>query len=119
MNLTLGELIKKLEICSPEAQVVFDFCNFSPTNLASYRGYYEQLAVGYSHSQNITVLDLLKECLTVWGATLYGYKGGNYMMHSETPLWVANWGESHGTAITGVDDLDWKVVIQTQHEEAI
>jgi hypothetical protein len=45
-TLTLGELIEKLGSFRPEMQITFDFCGFIPTKFDSYRGYYDQLALG-------------------------------------------------------------------------
>ncbi len=37
------------------------------------------------------------------GRTLEGYKGGEFMMGRNTPLWLAEWGRC-GPAILGLSD---------------
>jgi hypothetical protein len=38
------------------------------------------------------------------GKRFTGYKGGEYIMDADTPLWVANNGETGGTAVVDVRD---------------
>jgi hypothetical protein len=48
MSITLGQLIQKLKGLPQDAQVSFDFCNFSPTTFDSWRGVYDYIALGYT-----------------------------------------------------------------------
>jgi hypothetical protein len=48
------------------------------------------------------------------GATFHGYKGGEYEMDDDTPLWVANHGNSGGTAVVGIREESWAIYIVTE-----
>lgn len=113
--MTLGAMIRALEHCKPDAIVRFDFCGMVPGQLDSYRGYYEELALGFKDSSNgdVTVSDLLAELNRANGKTFTGWKGGDYVMGLDTPVWVDNPGHSNGTTICGIRDCDWKVIIDT------
>ena len=118
----LGELIEKLtqmdktKIINQNKLVWFDFCDLVPTTLDSYRGYYEDLAIGWSRDGEITVTDLLARLRECVGKMFHSYKGGTYVMDLETPLWVANCGSSHSTMVVGVHDLGYSIIIETACE---
>jgi hypothetical protein len=112
----LGKLIDKLEQCDQTKTVRFDFGGFVPTELDSYRGYYEDLALGFQEYKDITVAELLAECKKAIGKTFYGYKGGDYVMDEATTVWVSNYGRSDCTVIDGILELSWCVVIETKYE---
>jgi hypothetical protein len=114
---TLGELIALLKSRPQDQDVVFDFCGCEPREPQSYRGYYEQLSLGWrarSYENKTpdvaTVLTWLEGAI---GKVYEGYKGGDFRMHADTPLWVANQGESDGTAIVGLADCDYQAIIAT------
>lgn len=99
-QLTLGELILKLEACpNPDAEVYYEFHGLFPTSIDSWRGSYSELALNVSGSldrysagaplQVSALLTILKEAV---GKTFTGYKGGEYLMGKTTPVWVANYG---------------------------
>lgn len=115
-QLTLGELIAALKPLDKDKAVRFDFVHFKPHGIHSYRGYYEQIALGYGHD-HITVAQLLELCSGALGKTFEGYKGGEFVMHSGTPVWVANHNESGGTAVVAVRDDDWIVTLITESIE--
>lgn len=108
----LGELIDALEACEPESQVTFDFGGFEPTGIDSYRGYYSDLALSFG-DQGLLAGKLLAELRDADGGVFEGYKGGKYRMDRSTPVWVANYGRSHGVAVVAVEDQDWRVLIRT------
>ena len=115
-QLTLGELIYELKKYEPKEEVRFDFGYFEPGAIDSYRGYYEQLAISYREFENarMTVGVLLEMCKNALGNTFTGYKGGDYVMSEDTPLWASNRSDATGTAIVGVtEELD--VVIHTAY----
>jgi hypothetical protein len=111
----LGELITLLKHRPHDDQVVFDFGGFIPRDAASYRGYYEQLAIGYDENweQPMTVADLLVLLRGTIGATFSGYKGGDYVMSASTPVWASKWGQCSRTAIVGLADCTWQTVLAT------
>jgi hypothetical protein len=126
MPISLGKLIKLLELEKQDNHVQFDFGGFEPTSLASYRGYYEQLALGFQEAtwddKSPTVKSVLQELKNAIGKTYEGYKGGDYKMSEDTHLWVANYGEANSTAIVGLAivglaNCDSMTVIETRWEE--
>lgn len=118
MNLTLEQFIKKLELLKSEASITFDFGSLYPDCFDSYRGYYKDLALGFTEEYNrTTVKTLLVEAESCIGRTFYGYKGGAFYMNENTLLWAANYGRSSNTAIVDVLDLDYHAVIITNYIE--
>lgn len=114
-QLTLGELIEALEKQDQKKPVKFDFCYFSPDGVHSYRGYYEQLAIGYSYKEADvpTVEEFLKVLTNALDEDFYGYKGGQYKMGKNTPVWVDQPNHASGTAIVGVFDGKYYIVLET------
>lgn len=51
------------------------------------------------------------------GAAFEGYKGGVFTMSRHTPVWVANYGNAGNTAVVGVRDLGYLVIIETAYVE--
>lgn len=105
---TLGGLIAELERMPRDADVQFDFCYLRPTKVDSYRGYYDHLALGWSDKSDgdrhwPPVSKVLAELKAAVGATFAGWKGGEYTMSENTPVWVANPGQTGGTGIVGVE----------------
>lgn len=114
--ITLSDLRDKLWVCNKEAAVYFDFCGLVPIKLASYRGDYSQLALGYKEDATLTVGQLLVDVLeALGGKTFEGYKGGTYKMFPTTSVYVANGGQSFGTAIVDVKNNDSYVVLVTAY----
>lgn len=114
--ITLAELINILQVKKPDTAVYFDFCRFVPTKLDSYRGYYDQLALDFTQGEENTVGNLLAECKSALGKTFHGYKGGEYRMGADTPIWVADHGQCYGTALTGYDEeTTWALILTTRH----
>jgi hypothetical protein len=123
---TLGQLIEAVERKINEregrgdedAWVHYDFCAFQPTTLGSYRGYYGELALGYQENEDweaVTAKKLLPILKAAVGQTFTGYKGGEFTMGLNTPLWVANYSETGSTAVVGVIDEGFALVIQTRY----
>ena len=121
---SIGAVIAALERCAPSADVEFDFCYLRPTRLASYRGYYDHLALGWSdecvHDRDgkfvrhwPAVSDVLTELKGALGKTFEGWKGGQCTMGPTTPLWVANPGHTGGTGIVGVKATEGTVTLIT------
>ena len=116
-TLTLGELIALLEKQPQETYVRFDFGGFIPTKIASYRGFYDHLAIGFALSpghHDCYVSNLLSMLRQANGADFAGYKGGIYHMGLNTPIWVANAGTCTDTGIVGVTG-EYETIIQTAY----
>ena len=114
--ITLGRLIKLLELEPQDNDVRYDFARFTPTEVDSYRGYYEQLAIGWTGEAKRPkkVSELIEELKDAVGETFTGYKGGKFKMDDNTPVWCANYGDCHDTAITGLENCSWATVIRTE-----
>ncbi len=118
-HFTIDRLIAELKRCESAANVWFDFCQHHPTGFAdSYRGYYEDLALGWKRDyEPPTVAFLLGTLLDLIGKTITGYKGGEYVVSGRTALWVANRGETGSTAVVGVTNHGYRVTINTEEME--
>lgn len=114
-HLTLGQLIAALDEIRRDMPVRFDTGSY-PRGAHSYRGYYSDLAFEPT-TTGVTVADLLGECLSVLDTCLQGYKGGDYLMDEDTPLWEAEYGCGSGRAIMGVSEVDGSLVLQTKAVE--
>lgn len=51
------------------------------------------------------------------GKTFMGYKGGDFVMSRQTPVWVANYGDAGHTAVIGVVDDGYQVILITALRE--
>jgi hypothetical protein len=128
-QLTLGELILKLEPIAKdqqkiiekygnEASVVYDFEYLYPSNIDSWRGSYAELALNFkAEGEPLTITKFLKLLKSTIGKTFTGYKGGEFVMSKHTPLWVANYGHSGNTAVVDVLDNEYEVVLITGRRE--
>lgn len=116
-QLSLGELIDKLEaLPNKSMSVVLDFGPV-PTCLSSWRGSYSELAIEYRDGDAPDVFTFILECRRAVSKTYEGYKGGDYVMGRETPVWVSQWGEAENNAVVGVRDAGDMIVIDTQEME--
>ena len=128
-QITLGELINQLDNLELKyneenyKSVYFDFGTAIPTDLDSWRGSYDELALGYEltgydRKDNSAFTDckadkLLEKLKSAVGKTYYGWKGGDFIMNENTPIWVANSGNSGNTGVIGVLDEGWCIIILT------
>lgn len=101
-HLTLGQLIKILESLPEHFPIKFNDDTY-PSNPHSYRGYYSDLAFE-PDSKEIIAKDFLKLCQESLGEIFTGYKGGDFIMNADTPLWKADEGCCGGEAI-----VDWRI----------
>ena len=114
MRLTLGGLIDLLTNRPDDQRVWFDFGGLSPTTIDSYRGYYEDAALGFSQETDPTVPQVLAELRGAIGKVVTGYKGGDFELHRNSRLWVANYGRTSDTAIVGVEECDYTTILRTE-----
>lgn len=106
-HVTLGALIDALKEVDLDMQVLVRNENgedFFPGRLDSYRGYYADLALSEG-SEPMTVNTLLSQAEVALGSTFEGYKGGEFVMGEDTPLWFAEYG-CCGSAIVDAHDGD-------------
>lgn len=116
--ITLGALIRAIEDRQPKPDtwICFDFGGFYPDGVDSYRGYYEMLAIGYQSKRtesNCLAATLLEDLYSAIGRTFHGYKGGEFRMHENTLMWAANYGECNSTAVIGLADCDYQIILAT------
>ena len=129
---SLGKLISEIEKCGLEKNdgeikdVYFDFGTAIPTDLDSWRGSYSELALGYrlsgydnsnEHFADCKADKLLEHLKSAIGKEYTGWKGGEFTMNENTPIWVANSGNSGNTSIIGVLDDGWRLVLITSYCE--
>ena len=133
-QLTLGEIIDKLKPLiskqesiskkyDHEATVVFDFEYAFPINFGSWRGSYSELSlsfgfVGYkfeSDEKSMGLSEFLKKCEETVGKTFEGWKGGDFTMDRDTPVWVANQGNSGNTGIIDIVDNEYEIILITKY----
>ena len=93
-HVTLGEMISLLGQADPDAKIGL-------TDPHSYRGYYADLALEPT-LELISVKQLIAQLNLVLDKTLEGYKGGDFLMSADTPVWVAHYGCT-GRALLDVD----------------
>lgn len=107
----LRSILKRMEL---DDQVVFDFCCTSPHSIHSYRGWYDHLALGWSYDKIMRIGDFSEMLSGAVGKTFGGWKGGDYRMDDETPIWVDNAGDASGTAIVGAEIWGGRLIIRTE-----
>jgi len=97
MQMTLGRLIRALEISGlDEIDRV--------KKPRSYRGYYSDLALEPVEGERMPVYELISNLEEAVDKTYEGYKGGEFFMGSETPMWLSAYGESSGLRIVGISN---------------
>jgi hypothetical protein len=111
-HVTLGAMIEAIKDMPEDTPVVFDSGETGPTGPHSYRGYYSDLAFG-DEPGVVTVGILLHDCTNALGKTFQGYKGGDFTMHKNTPLWRAEYG-CCGRAIVDIRDEAGRLVLVTK-----
>lgn len=105
--MTLGQLTEKLRLLPPESYIQFDFGNLIPGQSYSYRGDYQDISfcfeeMGSQHGKDRVGI-LLKECEEALDGCVYeGYKGGEFVMNSNTPVWISPYGESSRTMLIDI-----------------
>lgn len=117
-TMTLGQLIDELSTVDSDLPMRFCFGDLVPHTVLSWRGSYDHLAIGYAERTEPKVCEFLPQLTRALTSTFEGYKGGVYIMHRGTPVWVANWGSSgNNTAITSIKASKHEVVIHTKQVE--
>ena len=94
---SLNDLIDRLEELPQDMPILLGEAH-------SYRGYYIDLAFAPLYdTETRTVKEALKEALLAHGKTFEGYKGGEFTMEGDTPVWYSHYGTC-GPAIMGITD---------------
>lgn len=90
--MVLQDLIEQLKVFPDDYSIDLGYPH-------SYRGYYDRLAVEPGRTN--TVGNFREELEDVLGNELEGYKGGQFLMKKNTPVYVAEWGDT-GLALGGL-----------------
>ena len=93
-HICLGDLLDRLRQADPEAPIYLDHPH-------SYRGYYTDLALEPT-ARPIHVWELINQLSDVIDTELTGYKGGEFLMEADTPVWIASYGNT-GLALIDFD----------------
>jgi hypothetical protein len=94
-QLLLGELILKLEaVKNKDLPLFIDIMDKRPADIDSWRGIYAELAIATEGHSSPTVADGISMLQAAVGKTYHGYKGGDFTMSKNTPVWLAEYGES-------------------------
>ena len=116
-QLSLGELILKLEVVRDKSlNVYFDFEYARPTHLHSWRGSYDEIALSFKFDGEVLNVERLLVMLkSAIGTKYVGYKGGDFVMGKTTPVWVSNYGNSGNTAVVGVLNPEYVIILETKY----
>ena len=108
---TLGDLIDFLKTLPPDA-VIKD--GFSTPH--SDRGSYNELA--FTPEENATASDMLSYAESAVNASFEGWKGGDYLMDRNTPVYIGDFGRC-GEPITPTHFKYWKLLIAVAEGETL
>lgn len=147
-QLLLGEMILKLESISDKSKPLYiDLMNKRPMGLDSWRGIYKELAIQTKSLGSYNTDQVEKENpeygITIWkkkeigkenptvgewigvlkesiGKTFNGYKGGEFTMSKNTPVWLAECGNiSFNTDGKDIDEKNWSNYKKTYFVDVI
>ncbi len=110
-HVTLGELIEFVDKL-PLLTIIKIDDGGSPSDPHSYRGYYSDLSF-QALGEKINAEKFAKILKGANGNTFEGYKGGDYIMEENTPLWIASYGCT-GKAIVAVNEADGELTLITK-----
>lgn len=105
-QMTVGQLLAALESVDTKLSLRLS-CGLGIGRAASYRGYYEDLAL--IPDSVGTVEDAITAIRSV--KTIEGYKGGTYTVGPDTAVWVSTWG-----GVSDVYPVSLRVVTTQQGE---
>ena len=117
-HVTVGRLIDVLGNLPGSWIVLFSTGGY-PNDTHSYRGDYCDMGISAGKGL-VTVSMALAKFKALLGTEIYGYKGGTYTVHRDTPLWQSNdSGHYSQEAITriNVNPLDHEVELEVRHVE--
>ena len=120
--MSANEIIEKLtEFKSTNKLVVIKMNNeiyTSNFDADSWRGSYNLPSISYSKDDSGVSIDTaIKNLNEVSGTEVYGYKGGEFILDADDPIFVANYGESNNrTAIVDIVELENYIVCLTKED---
>lgn len=119
-NLTIGEMLDKLGQFEDNEKVVFSNGKYFNGEFDSYRGYYEDMYIGYDNEdKGLNTVGSLKTTLNLaleqGGMT--GYKGGEYPITEDTLIWFSCYGSSGDDMIIDIQKLGDTIYIITKEDK--
>jgi hypothetical protein len=114
-GLTLGELIGYLRSLDHDLTVKIEWNDrlVNIEDLGSYRGYYDDIAIEPGGLAELTAQETANMLHDAIGRVYEGYKGGDFRMDTDTPVWVSHYGDTSGIGVTGVVATERLAVITT------
>ncbi len=114
----LGQLINDLEEYKDEFIDIEFEDGTIPQTLDSWRGSYNCLSLEYEAEGNKSSYELYRQCFNANGSMFTGYKGGDFIMDSDTPIYKANYGEcGNSEKIVGIRKEKDKIILIVKGEE--
>ncbi len=111
----LEKLIELLNAVDDKSKLIKFSSGHYPESTCSYRGYYSELAIVFSEdNKEITVESFLKLLRESVNKEFIGWKGGEFVMNEETPIWAVDYEGNCGDMIIGIEDGDETITILTQ-----
>jgi len=121
-NLSIGQMLKKLEQFNDDARLFLSNDKFFTTEFGSYRGYYEDMYIGYSDTDTgLNTVGGLRGILEAALAKgeMKGYKGGDFPIDHDTLLWMSSYGEVDGWALVDVVKVGDAIVVVAKDDEEV
>lgn len=112
-QMTIGKAITALSKMPKKWEVKY-VDEASPGDGGTYRGYYHDFAFEDKEGYPVTVKELLDILKETNGTEHTGYKGGEYLMTENTPIWRSEWGHASGVAWMRITREDGYVLIETE-----
>lgn len=120
-NLTIGETLEKLYAFNGEEKITLTNGKFLDGTFDSYRGYYEDLAIGFSSDdKGFNTVGGLKDVLTkaLDDGEMYGYKGGEYSIMDSTLVWLGNYGTTfEAEMLIDIQKVNGQIFVITKEED--
>jgi len=114
-QMTLGEIVITLKQIDAEKPIRFQNGSY-PGEYHSYRGYYEFISIA-TQAEKVTVGEFLSATQSAIGETYVGWKGGNFTMTKNTPVWISRIGRASGWYVSDVIDHGKYVEIAGMRED--
>lgn len=118
-NLTIGQMLNKLNAFDDDVRFTFTNGKYFDGTYDSYRGYYEDLYIGYSDDdKGFNYVGKLKQVLNkaLDDGEMYGYKGGEYSINNDTLVWLAQYGCT-GEMVVDIQKLGEEIYIIVKEEK--
>lgn len=114
MQMDLGTLVDTVRN-APKGTIVVTDTGESVSNPHSYRGYYEQASIEPSSTGQTLSEDFAAELDAFIDTEAEGWKGGEFYMDSDTPVWISPEGTYTGRALVGIE-MDGNVMVLMTEE---